>query len=183
MPEINFLSHRQKKLNKLQKRDLLWSKWAAGALTALVLVFILSIGLEFWFSQRLKALGRQQQAARQGIISNEQQEKTYVLAVQKLKTLAQLNKRRSDKQAAIAYFTGAFGPEVLVKQIAFAEDDQLLTFELSARDVFVFEQVLKQLKTEQVQQQFHQITPSDIRRSSDGRYEMKVAVVLTKAGG
>jgi len=178
MTGINFLSQRRKKLTTTQKRDRQIFKIGMGILGG-VIVFLLSVlGLRYWFGLRLDTVREVQAQARSQILGQEEVERSYIISVNKVIILAELFKDRQNKQQAIEYFSSVFGDEVLVKQIAFEGDDQLLTFRLQAEDVFILEQVFDQLQSTEVKTRFAQVTPSDLRRSAEGDYEMTVAVTL-----
>jgi hypothetical protein len=175
---INFLHERQKHLTKSQQTDRRVLKWTVRGVGVLFLITIVVLGVTLWYQNRLKGVLALQDQTRQSILSNQEIEKEFVIGFQKLKILSKLFVDRADKQAAIDYFTTVFGPQVLVKQIEYGGDEKLLTFRLEANDVFVLESVFTQLKSPQTTEGFTQVTPTDLRRTGKGTYQMTVAVVL-----
>jgi hypothetical protein len=178
MTGINFLSQRRKKLTVTQKRDRQIFRICMGILGGVLVFLVCVLGTRYWFSQRLASVRAMQVQARNQILGQESIERSYIISVNKITILAELFLDRQNKQQAITYFSSVFGDQVLVKQIAFAGDDQLLTFRLQAEDVFILEQVFDQLQSDEVKSRFAQVTPSDLRRSAEGDYEMTVAVTL-----
>jgi hypothetical protein len=176
--EINFLKERRKTLTKMQQRDALWLKWSAAATAILVVISGIAGAAAFLTSRSLSHVKEIQDQTKNAILASENVEKTFVLTFHKVEILGALFKDRQNKQEAINYFSTIFGPQVLVKQVEFQGEDQLLTFGLEAQDVFVLENVFDKLKANEVKEKFDKVTPSDLRRLEDGKYQMSVAVVL-----
>ena len=107
-------------------------------------------------------------------------EKNLVVMVSKINILSDLYKQRRDKQQAITYFGSVFGVGVSIKQIEYVSTDSLLTFTLSAKDIFSMDRVLLTLKTQELKDKFVKISPSNLRRTEDGAYQINIAVVLAE---
>ncbi len=176
--EINFLQDRRKVLTRHQVADRRLLQLTGSLLGISVAVFLMILGAHLFYTNRIKATLNAQQTARTQILGQESTERNYLISIAKLRTLLQLDKEKINKQEAINYFTNVFGQNVLVRQIEYTGEDDLLTFRLRSDDVFVLEDVFAKLKSEDIKQRFAQITPSNLRRTDNGNYEMNVAVVI-----
>jgi len=181
MPEINFLRERRKKLTKAQVQDKKLFKLSEIGFGLTIAVFTLIFGVHLFFTQRLATLIKTQEQIRTEILGNEQIEKNLVVMVSKINILSERYKQRRDKQQAINYFGTVFGPNVSVKQIEFDGTDNLLTFTLSAKDVFSIDTVLSTLNSQEVKDKFIKVSPSNLRRTEEATYQISIAVVLAES--
>jgi len=178
MREINFLQHRRKKLTKLQERDRHYLQLAA---ILFIIIFSLAAAVVFariFYSRRYQNILSSQQNVEQEILSQESVEKDFIVMMSKIAVLKKIYDQRQDKQQAINYFSTIFGPQVLIKQIEYAGNDNLLTFVLSADNVFVMDRVFAILNSEEIKNKYAQVTPSNLHRLESGEYQINVAVVL-----
>jgi hypothetical protein len=182
MKEINFLRERRKKLTKSQEQDQKIMKISASILAAIMVVALMVVIVSLFFQQRLNVIVQAEEDSKQQILNNEEVEKTYLISLNKLQALVQLDKSRQNKQETIAYFTSVFGTEVLVTKIEYVDQEKLLTFRIQAKDVFSFRHVFDTLISVELRQRFNQINMSNLRRNNEGVYEMSVAVVMKEEG-
>jgi len=180
MPEINFLRERRKKLTKAQVQDKRLFRFSEIGFAVTLGIFAAVFGVHLFFTQRLATLVKTQEEIRQEILGNEEVEKNLVVMVSKINILSDLYKQRRDKQQAITYFGSVFGVGVSIKQIEYVSTDSLLTFTLSAKDIFSMDRVLLTLKTQELKDKFVKISPSNLRRTEDGAYQINIAVVLAE---
>lgn len=178
MPDINFLRNRRKKLTNLQKRDKKWMYWSIYFFSGVMVIFFIVLMVHLFFNRRLATIVATQENTTEQILNNESVEKDFVLMMSKLDVLGQIYRQRRDKQEAINYFSTVFGSDVTIKQIEYAGGDNLLTFILSADNVFSIDRVLEFLKSSEIQDKFVQVTPSDLRRNESASYQISIAVVL-----
>lgn len=176
--EINFLRDRQKIFSKRQKQDTRVLRLSGIVFGVLLAISLLIFGFRFFLYRRITNLTSLQSEVKANILSKEDIEQLFVVNVYKLKALTGINKKRRNKQEAIDYFSQVFGQDVLVKQIEYSGGDNLLTFRLQSKDVFVLENVLQKLESDEIKQRFISTTSSDLRRNKEGQYEISVAVVL-----
>lgn len=175
---INFVRERRKKLSQAQVQDQKWFTRSAIGLGIVIGLMLMVLGGRLVMAQLVSQVLAQQEQTRDQILSREDTEKAFVISVNKLSILSEIYEERQNKQDAIQYFTSVFGEGVLVKEIAFQGNDQLLTFRLQADDVFILDQVFVQLESEEVLSRFARVENSDLRRGDEGKYEMTVAVTL-----
>ncbi len=176
--EINFLRDRRKTLSKRQKLDIKILKITAVVFGVVLLGFVITFGVSFFYTYSFNKFEAMEQRLTQQIVDNEDTEKLFVVTVHKLKALVGINDKRKNKQQAIEFFSTVFGDEVLVKQIEYSGQDDLLTFRLESKDVFVLEEVFYKLKQPDVAAEFNSIATSNLSRADTGRYQLSVAVVL-----
>lgn len=180
MAQINFVRHRIKKLSELELKDQKIFKLVT-AITGFFLVALLAvIGVRFYLLNEFKKIEADQASLRQQVKVYEEREQEFVLFVNKLKTLSQIFTKRQDKQDAISYFTGIFGPEVIIDQMAYDSTEQILAFGLNSAHIFALENVFKILNQTVEAKKFAEISRSNLSRSSEGLYRLQVTVLLTE---
>ncbi len=178
MKEINFLRERRRKLTKNQEQDRRVMKIAASILAVVMGIALVVVIISLFYTQRLNAVLRAQEDTKQQILNNEEVEKSYLVSLNKLQALVELDKSRQTKQETVAYFTTVFGQEVLVTKIEYVDSEKLLTFRIQAKDVFILKNVFNTLLSDELRQRFNQVNMSNLRRNDGGIYEMSVAVVM-----
>lgn len=181
MKEINFLRERRIRLTKGQEKDRRIMKIAASILAGVMVVALVVVVVSLFFRQRINTIVQAEEQAKQQILSDEEVEKSYLLSLNKLQSLVQLDKSRQNKQETISYFTSIFGPDVLVTKIEYVDQDKLLTFRIQAKDVFILRHVFDTLISSDLRTKFNQVNMSNLSRNGDGVYEMSVAVVMKDA--
>ncbi|GIK83555.1 MAG: hypothetical protein BroJett025_01770 [Patescibacteria group bacterium] len=176
---INFVGERRKKLTQAQKQDQKILKIAINALIGVFAVFLIVVGVRFYFVFRVKDIKDTEAQIRTRILANEPVEKDYIIFAQKLKKLALFFGRRKDKQEALVFFSEVFGPDVIVSGIDYSSDEEdVVSFTIKAPNVFVMERVFATLQEEQVTSVYPNIRKSSMRRSATGNYTVDLAVVL-----
>lgn len=178
MGSINFVRDRRRKLSSIQVKDRVWLRRSLIALGVVTTILVIVGGAQLFLSRMVGQVQAQQTATKQQIVDREDTEKAFVISLRKLGLLTEIFQERQNKQQAIEYFSSVFGAQVLVLEIEYRAEEQLLTFRLQAQDVFVLEQVLERLKSDDVTSRFAGVKASDLQRTSQGNYEMTVAVTL-----
>jgi hypothetical protein len=178
MSEINFLTHRQKKLDKQQKQDLKILKFAGIFFGGVMLIFMITMGVMFYLKFRLNNLNQQIVQLEQSILGQEDVEKSIVLAYEKLEVIEELFDIRHDKQAAIAYFSNLFGSNVLIKDINYESDTKILSLIVETSSIFEFDEVIAKLATDEVKEKFNNINQNDLRRNADAEYTVMLTMNL-----
>ncbi len=180
MKKINFVSHRQRKLNKLEKQDRKLLRFTLIAFSIVLALTAISAGVQLFFNSRLNRLQTRAENLRSSILSNESIEGNFIVLVHKLGSIATLMEHRTAKQEAVAYFTEAFGDGVLITEINFegTKQIQVLGLEIVSMDVFTLERVLEQLQSDDVKDRYPNIASSNINRDLDGSYRLTVTVSL-----
>ena len=179
--QINFVSERRKVLTTLEEQDRNWFQIALKVVIACFVLFLVGLGFRLYFMYQVKGVVDQQQLTRQAILSQEALEKEYTVFAHKLEELTLLYGRRADKQEALQFFNQLFGPDVKVSEIDYSSDgkEDILSFTLRARSVFVLDEVFDKLGSAEVRDKFNGIQKDTLRRSNDGSYGMQITLVLT----
>ncbi len=180
---INFLHQFRKKITKQQSRDLLFFRYAAGALGVVAILTLLAVGASFWLQYRVSANGDRIKDLQRQILLQEDVERSVVILTRKLGVLGELLEQRQDKQAAIEYFTQLFGPEVLLEEIDYADSESILSLRVKVPSVFSVDAIFAQLESAQTRERYGVVKMSELRRDKEGQYSFVITVVLTKSQG
>lgn len=179
--DINFLDQHRKELSSLEKKDKLYytyTLWAAILVTVVACV-IAGVSLVLSFSTDQVLANRQSLEA--SILQQENIERSALVLAAKVGSLAELIGQRGDKQQAISYFTNLYSSDdVLIKDIDYQSGEGVLQLRIEAQSVFIFEDLITTLESQQTMDQFESITKSELRRSREGAYSIMVTVVLRK---
>lgn len=180
---INFLKDRRKKLTKQQLLDMKVFRVAGGVLLACFVLFVVGIGIRLYLAYELDLQKNRENQLMAQIRAQEENEEAYVVFAAKLKVLAALFEQRQNKQEALQYFTTLFGSDVLVSDVAYNADNNVLTLGLQAADIFSLQTVFEQLQSQAVKDQFDSVNASDLRRNDRGQYQANVTIDLKEEGG
>jgi hypothetical protein len=178
--EINFLGERRKKLTKQETVDRRVMMMAGFVLSVVVLTFLVIFVIRLYLGNSLFQKVTAQKTARNEITSNESLERSFVVFVNKLKALTQIDQAKKDKNEVIQFFEQTFGAQAMIKKIEFDQTEKLLVFRLQSNDIFALRQVLDVANSPVVQSKYTSVKTSDLRRSSDGSYEITIAVLADK---
>lgn len=175
---INFVQNRRKKLTKSQKNDFRIFQIVAGGFGVLILVFIVTMGLNFYLQFRVSGIQDQQKQMERRITDQQDVEKSIIITIEKIKVLAELFEQRYDKQSAIKYFSEIFGPQVLIKDIDYEADNQILSLRVESNSVFSLENIFEELSNPEVEEKFGKVAKSDLARNESGKYNMAITLTL-----
>ncbi|MBP9820213.1 hypothetical protein KBC79_05785 [Candidatus Woesebacteria bacterium] len=175
---INFVRERQRRLTQLEIRDRIIFRWVLIIFTGILVAVTIAVGIRFFFVYRVNKATTEQQALRKTIGTKESVEKTFTIFSYKLKTLTELFGKRKEKQDALAYFSTLFGPDVIIRQLSYAEEDETLYFTLEAKNVFVLDEVFTKMSSTEVKNKYPTIKKESLRRSGNGKYGMNVMIAL-----
>lgn len=178
MAEINFVRQRLKKLGKLYQQDRKLFNLALIIAGIIFSLFLIVLGIRWYFVSQLKKIDATYANYSEQISLMEDEERSYVILANKLKTLSQILEDRQDKQEAIAYFSQIFGSETIIDQIVYESESKLLAFGVRTVNIFTLEQVFATLASDQTQAKFVELHQSELKRNENGTYQMKVTVVM-----
>lgn len=177
---INFVGDKRKKLTKVQAQDKKIMTIMIYILVGVFAVFLIVVGLRLFYVYRVKTVNDEQVEVKSAILSKESIEKEYIIFAQKLKKLSVLFGKRKNKQEALVFFSEIFGEDVIVSGIDYSSaDEDVVTFTIKTPDVFVMEKVFDILQSEDVTNEYPQISKSSMRRAQSGNYTINLAVILT----
>jgi hypothetical protein len=177
--DINFVAQRRKKLTAQQLQDKKFFGYAVGVVSVVFTIFVLVAGVRLFAVYQVKKIKDAQEAARMAILSQEQVEKEFNIFAHKLRALSDLFGKRQDKQKAMVFFSEIFGPTIIISEIDYsADDDDIVTFTLTAPSIFDLETVFSILDSPSVTDTYTSIHKSSLVRSSEGLYNVKLTVAL-----
>lgn len=180
--EINFVAARRKKLTSEQKQDLVYFKYATWGVMVVVALLLVAVGVRLFAVYQVKKLTDAQASTRKAILSQEQVEKDYNVFAHKLKALSDLFGKRLDKQEAMVFFSQVFGQHIIISEIDYsAEDDDIVTFTLTAPSIFDLENVFTILEGPAVVEKYRSIVKSGLSRGSDGFYTIRLTIALGRS--
>ncbi|MCB9801167.1 MAG: hypothetical protein H6773_03220 [Pseudomonadales bacterium] len=176
---INFVANRRKRLTQQQLQDEKWFRYAIIGVMVIFVFFLIVVSVRFFLVYRFNRLEEDQANTRKAISAQENIEKDYNIFAHKLRALSDLFGKRQDKQEAMVYFSQAFGPHVIISGIDYSEDDNnIVSFTLTAPSVFDLENVFKVLESDEVKQKYAKVDRSDLGRGENGAYTIKLTIIL-----
>lgn len=178
--EINFLNERRKKLTKQEKSDKNVMMMTSYFLGVVFVILVITEGVSIYLGRQVFDLQAAQEVARSQITSNQTVEKSFVIFVHKLSSLARIYQDRQDKKAVIQYFGSAFDSSVSIQEISFDQAQKLLTFHLQSTDVFAMQKVFQLFNSSDFRSKFQSVSLSNLSRASDGSYIVVITVSTNK---
>lgn len=175
---INFVRERQRRLTQLEIRDRIVFRWVLIIFTGILVAVTITVGVRFFFVYRVNKTTTEQQTLRKTIGTKESVERSFTIFSYKLKTLTELFGKRKEKQEALAYFSTLFGPDVIIRQLSYAEEDETLYFTLEAKNVFILDEVFTKMGSPEVKSKYPTIQKESLRRTGNGKYGMNVMITL-----
>jgi len=174
--EINFLSDRHKEIVKQELADRKIMLICSIFLGACFGIFVAASAVQLFLSFQLNKTKNIESSLRTQIVGNQTTEKTFVIFVHKLGSLAQIDQDRQDKKVIIQFFNSYFGSSVSIIGVEFDQNQKLLTLKLQSSSVFELKNVLVKLTDKEVFDKFTSVRPSNLTRSLDGKYQINVTV-------
>ena len=178
---VNFVRERQRLLTKTQLQDQKVLKIVSMITGGLFLVFVVVMGVQLFLTYRLAQLQTRYKGLVQAVGAQDATERSFLILTNKLRVLAGLMAARSDKQAAIAFFTTVFGEDVTIKDLKYEAEGGVIAFGVETKDIFTLERVTRRLGEEDVHAQFTNVTVNELRRGNAGQYTVTVTVALKGA--
>lgn len=175
---INFVRDRQRRLSKLEVQDRKYLRMASVVLGGVVLFCVLAIVARFYFIYSYKKVTDEQSRLRREIVAREEIERSFTVFSHKLKILTDLFGKRKEKQETLAYFSNLFGPDVIIRQLSYNASDEILSFSLQSKNIFVLEDVFVVMNSEEMEQRYPDLQKTSLSRSGDGTYAMSILIAL-----
>lgn len=174
--EINFLSDRHKQIVKQEVADQRVMLFCGIGLGVCFALFVAVSAVQFYFSYKIEQTKTQEAALRQQVIGNQDTEQSFVVFVRKLSSLVQIDQDRQDKKAIIQFFNSYFGNTITITGVTFDQKAKLVTLQLQSKSVFDLKDVISKLNSDDVASKFNSVEPSNLSRTSDGKYQIDVTV-------
>lgn len=178
MYQINFFGKAGEVYLRTRNKDQKFMTWSLVAFAAVVAVFVAVLSYNLYLGNELEDTARKQTQTKQSLAGNQSVEVTYLIFSQKLKAIAEIFELRNNKQQAINYLANLFGDKVFISGVTYDGEDQVLSLNLRSKDVFDLEKLMVSLNSQEVRTNFSSLTKSNIRRSEDGSYDLKLTLEL-----
>ncbi|PIY78965.1 MAG: hypothetical protein COY81_05290 [Candidatus Pacebacteria bacterium CG_4_10_14_0_8_um_filter_43_12] len=175
---INFVRERRRTLGRQEQTDREVLRYVTFGLFGLGVAILLVIGARLFLLYQIKTVQAEQKTVQEQIAQKEGIEEKYTIFANKLKVLTELFGKRKEKQEALEYFSGLFGSDVIISQLSYTADKEVLSFVLEAKSIFSMEEVFNIINSDQVKQKYPDIQKNSLRRGSDGSYGMQVTLVF-----
>lgn len=176
--DINFVRERQKQLSKREIQDRKILRYSQFFLGGVLLVMMVCLGGVLALRLQLQQVTDRQDELKRLVKLQEDTEKSYIVFVNKLKTLSNLFAQRSDKQEAIRFFNQVFSGLALIREIEYVMSDNSLSFGLRTNSIFEADRVFQALEAPNVKEKYPRINKSELRRNDEGAYEIGITVNL-----
>lgn len=178
--EINFLRDILAKSKKTSKQDKQIYQYSLIGFSVVVAIFLGLFSYRIYLSSQLKNVLSNQDKAKQSINNQGDVEVSFLVFTNKLKLIQTLFEERSDKQAAISYFSNLFGEGVYIEGMSFGGSGKTLLLTIASQDIFVLENVFEKLKNPEIKEKFSFVNKSNLRRENNGRYKVNLTISLIK---
>lgn len=175
---INFVRDRQRTLSKLEIQDRKFLRIAGAGLAIVVLLTLLVITARFYLIYQYKAITEDQAQLRSQIVAREEIERSFTIFSHKLKILTDLFGKRKEKQETLAYFSNLFGPDVIIQQLSYDASDEMLSFTLQAKNIFVLDTVIVIMNSPELEARYPDLQKNGLNRGGSGNYSMNIMIAL-----
>ncbi len=175
---INFLQKRVLQASKFEKSDKKIFNYMLIYFAVASVITIAMVSGEIFFNFQMKKIKNQQDLLKNNILRNEDLEFKFLVFSNKLSLIKEIFEKRSDKQAAITYFTNIFPEGIYISGIDYDENKQTLNMKITSEDVFLFEKATQILDSDEVKTNFAKINKENLRRDDSGKYNMNLNIGL-----
>lgn len=175
---INFLQKRVLQASKFEKSDKKIFNYTLIYFAIASVITIAMVGSEIFFNSQVKKIKNQQDLLKNSILKNEDLEFKFLVFSNKLSLIKEIFEKRSDKQAAINYFTDLFPEGIYISGIDYDETQQTLNMKVTSEDVFLFETATQILDSDDVKSNFANVGKDNLRRDDTGKYNMNLNIGL-----
>ena len=179
---INFLKKRALRITKFEKKDKKNFRYAVVYFSIATLIAIGMISAEILGNSRLKNIKKQQNQLKHKITNNEKLELQFLIFSNKLSLVKKIFEKRSNKQAAISYFTNIFTEDMYISGIQYDDAKQTLNMKVTSLDIFSLEKTFEILGNSDVKENFAKIQKDNLNRANDGKYTMSLNIALLSEG-
>lgn len=180
MQSINFLGKRGSLYQKNVAQDHRLFQISLVSFGITVLVLLALVGFNIYLASTLQGVIKKQNDTKQSIVTNQTVEAAYLLFSHKLKAIAEIFEKRNNKQQAINYLGELFSDNGFIGGVNYDGVEQILSLTVDSNNIFQLDELIKKIDSPEVKQNFASLNRSNISRSSEGKYSMKLTVQLKK---
>ncbi len=174
--EINFLSDRHKQIVKQEVADQRVMLFCGIGLGVCFALFVAVSAVQFYFSYQISQTKNREEQLRTQIKGDQDTEHSFVVFVRKLSSLVQIDQDRQDKKTVIQFFNSYFGNAVTITGVTFDQKGKMLTLQLQTKSIFELKDVISKVNSNDFMSKFTSVSPSNLERTNDGKYEIDVTV-------
>lgn len=178
MININFFSNRVSQKIKQKKQDARLFRFSTYCLIGVTLLMVLAFTFKFYNTLQISRLEKEIKNYQASILGAEQIEMNYLIFVNKIKVIAEIYQKRSNKQEAMNYFAETFSQEAEITGMNYQEDQGGLVLQLSCDNVFKLQKVNEILDSASLRQQYQKIEKSSLSRTDLGSYKLTLKLEL-----
>ena len=177
---INFLRQRQRELTTAVVSDRKYVRWMSYILGIVVTVAAVIFGFDFFLQRSIDRVEAENTQVSAELQQHAEIESLYLQLAEKVGEIDKILTGRIEKRLVLQFFTSLFlTDELSLNEIAFESSD-VLQFTLVSTNVFTLEKALDELESPEVQNRFVSLSTTDLVRTDDGKYSMKVSVGIKK---
>lgn len=181
MQSINFLGKRGSLYQKHVAQDHRLFQIALASFGVTVIVLLALVGFNIYLASTLQGVVKKQNDTKQSIVTNQTVEAAYLLFSHKLKAIAEIFEKRNNKQQAINFLNELFADNGFIGGINYDGAEQILSLTVDSTNIFQLEGLINKLDSPEVKSNFASLNRSNISRSSEGKYSMKLTVQLKQS--
>lgn len=178
MIEINFLSGQTRQKQKQKEQDQKLFKIAGIVLGVVVFILIAVMGLQLFINFKIKNKTKEIADLKKTIVDQEEVELSYLIYVNKLKAVREIYAARSDKQAAMNYFTELMTDIATITGMTYDEESGGLMLTLDHQNVFFLEKSMDILDTPSVKETYKNVEKKYLSRENQGNYSLSLIIQL-----
>ncbi len=180
MININFLANRVKQKSKQKEQDVRIFRLSSYVLGVACLLMIGVFGFKLFNNLRINTTENKIKEYRASILAQENVELNYLIFVNKIRAISEIYQKRSDKQAAMNYFSETFAEKAEIVGMSYQEEQGGLVLQLSSENIFKFREVNQILDSEKLRGQYHDIEKNTLSRADNGSYKLTLKLELKK---
>lgn len=178
MININFLATKQSKKERQRASDRLLFRISSYVLGGAGALAIIMLGVSLFFNIRTKQFEDRIATYKNSVLAQENVELGYLIFVNKLNAISEIYQSRSDKQAAMNFFTERFQDKADIVGMSYQAEQGGLILELSNDNVFKLQDSMDLINSPQITDQYKSVEKSALRRQDDGSYRLTVKLEL-----
>lgn len=182
MQSINFLGKRGSLYQKHVAEDHRLFQIALASFGVTVIILLALVGFNIYLASTLQGVVKKQNDTKQSIVTNQTVEAAYLLFSHKLKAIAEIFEKRNNKQQAINYLNELFSENGFIGGVNYDGEEQILSLTVDSTNIFQLDELVKKLDSPEVKSNFASLNRSNMSRSNEGKYSMKLTIQLKKTG-
>ena len=180
MININFLANRVNQKGKQKEQDVKIFRISTYTLIVLAILMVGTFSFKLYNNLRITTAEKKIKEYKETILAQENIEINYLIFVNKIKAVSEIYQKRSNKQAAMNYFSDAFVDKAEIIGMSYQEDKGGLVLQISSDNIFKLQEVNDTLDSEALRQQYQNIEKSVLARTEAGNYKLTLKLELKK---